>query len=99
MKEIDNESLDLLYQALILLDNKEECKLFLKDLCTIKEMQDMALRLKTAVMLDNGVNYNTISNDIGTSAATISRVSRCLNYGDGGYKLIIDKIKENKNDN
>lgn len=99
MKDINNESFEILCEALTLLDKKEDVKLFLEDLCTIKEIQDMAQRFNTAILLEKGVNYNTISNEIGTSAATISRVSRCLNYGDGGYKTVLDKLKENKNGN
>jgi len=94
MKQSKEESLKNLYKALISLENEEECKLFLEDICTIKELQDIAQRLDTAILLDKGENYNTIYNEIGTSAATISRVSRCLNYGNGGYKRIIEKIKK-----
>ena len=76
---------------------EQECADFLEDLCTIKEMQDMAQRLDTAFLLDQGRNYQSISKEVGVSTATISRVSRCLNYGSGGYRVVLSKIgKEGK---
>ena len=67
---------------------------FLTDLCTIKELQDMAQRLSAAKMLKNGENYLNIASEIGISTATISRVSRALNYGTGGYDMVLEKLKE-----
>ncbi|MBO7215956.1 MAG: hypothetical protein J6V84_03055, partial [Clostridia bacterium] len=72
----------------------EECHKFFEDVCTIKEVQDMAQRLDAAILLEQGVNYQTISQQVGISTATISRVSRCLNYGNGGYKAAIDGLKQ-----
>ena len=53
----------------------------------------MAQRLETAILLDNGENYQTISEEVGISTATIGRVSKCLKYGSGGYRSAIDKLK------
>ena len=61
---------------------------------TIKEIQDMSQRLEVAIMLRNGLNYQDISKQTGVSTATISRVSKCLNYGSGGYNAAIDKLNE-----
>lgn len=94
MKEIKNDSTSKLFKAILSLETEEECKKFLEDICTIKEVQDMGQRLVTAELLDAGVNYNAISKQVGTSAATISRVSRCLNYGNGGYRLVLERLKE-----
>ena len=83
-----------LFEAILTLETEEECAAFFDDICTITEMQDMAQRLDAAILLDQGENYQTISKQVGVSTATISRVSRCINYGSGGYKVIIDRLKE-----
>lgn len=92
---IKNESIDRLFNTIMNLENLDECYSFFEDLCTVKEIQDMAQRLDTAILLDKGENYIAISKQVGVSTATISRVSRCLNYGNGGYKTAIERIKEN----
>ena len=95
MQGFHSESIDRLYRALLLLETEEECAAFLEDLCTIMELQDMAQRLDAAVMLKQGHNYQKISREIGISTATISRVSKCINYGSGGYNLILERLLEN----
>ena len=95
MVDIRSKSIDRLFETILKLDNVEECYQFFDDLCTIKEIQDMAQRLDAAILLDSGENYQNVSKKIGISSATISRVSKCLNYSDG-YKLAIKKMKENK---
>jgi TrpR-related protein YerC/YecD len=87
-------SIRRLFAAILALENEEDCQKFLEDICTIKEVQDMAQRLDAAILLEQGVNYQTISEQVGISTATISRVSRCLNYGAGGYRMVIDRMKE-----
>ncbi len=94
MKDLHSPSMDRLFRSILKLENTEECYLFFEDLCTIKELQDMAKRLETAVLLSRGESYQTISERTGVSAATISRVSKCLNYGDGGYRRALDRLKE-----
>lgn len=94
MKEIHTKSADRLFEAILSLESTEECYDFFEDLCTIKEIEDMAQRLDTAFLLDEGKNYQSISEEIGISTATISRVSRCLNYGSGGYRKVLDRLKE-----
>ncbi|MBQ6153793.1 MAG: helix-turn-helix domain-containing protein [Ruminococcus sp.] len=94
MRNFKSDSVDRLFQAILLLENREECYRFFDDLCTIKEIQDMAQRLSTAEMIDKGVSYQKISDATGVSTATISRVSRCLNYGAGGYQEMLKKLKE-----
>ena len=81
------------------LKTAKECADFFGDLCTIKEIQDMAQRLETAILLNNRENYQTISSKVGVSSATISRVSRCLNYGTGGYRAVIEKMTEGSDKN
>ena len=94
MQDFHSESIQRLFKAISLLKTEEECAAFFDDICTITEMQDMAQRLDAAILLDQGENYQTISKQVGVSTATISRVSRCINYGSGGYKVIIDRLKE-----
>lgn len=82
---------DRLFEAILALKDKEECASFFDDLCTIKELQDMSSRFDVALMLHDGKNYNEIIEATGASSATISRVNRCLNYGRGGYRSVIEK--------
>lgn len=89
-----NETTDKLFKVIAGLNTVEECYAFFEDLCTIKEIQDMAQRMETAIMLSSGENYQNISTKVGVSSATISRVNRCLNYGSGGYRAAIEKIKK-----
>ena len=93
MSNIRSESVDRLFQIILSLENKEDCYAFFEDVCTIKEVQDMAQRLDAAFLLDEGMNYQDISQEVGISTATISRVSKCLKYGNG-YRNAIDKAKE-----
>ena len=94
MAPFNTPSIDRLFAAILQLQNVEECHKFFEDICTIKEVQDMAQRLDAAFLLDQGVGYQAISEQVGISTATISRVSRCLNYGSGGYRMTIDRLKE-----
>ena len=96
MRNFKSESVDRLFDAILTLKDREECYAFFDDICTIKEITDMAQRLDTAFLIDEGISYQKISDRIGVSTATISRVSRCLNYGAGGYRAVIDRMKEEK---
>lgn len=94
MKEFHSESIREFFRALLLLENEEECSKFFDDICTVKELQDISQRLEVAKMLAAGKNYQTVSGETGASTATISRVNRCLVYGDGGYMSIIKRLAE-----
>ena len=94
MPNYRSESIDRLFRAILTLENLEDCYTFFDDICTIGEIQDMAQRLDTAFLLSEGKSYQAISQEVGVSTATIGRVSRCLNYGKGGYKKAIEKLKE-----
>ena len=80
--------------ALLLLDDADEAYALLLDLCTIREIQDMAQRLHVARMLAAGEHYTAIQEITGASATTISRVSKSLNYGADGYARILGKLAE-----
>lgn len=87
-----NEDTRDLFRALLSLETEEECRMFLEDVCTVKEITDMAQRLKVARLLRAKTSYALINQETGISTATISRVSRCLDYGAGGYDLVLDRL-------
>jgi TrpR-related protein YerC/YecD len=94
MKSLKNESNDKLFRAILELKNVGECYNFFEDICTYKEIDAMATRLESAKLLDKGFTYEEILKKIEISSATLSRVSRALKYGPGGYKMIIDRVKK-----
>lgn len=89
-----NPSIDRLFQSILNLQTLDECYAYFEDLCTIKELNDMAQRLDAAILLAQGASYQKIMEQVEISTATIGRVSRCLNYGTGGYRATIEKLKE-----
>ena len=89
-----NDSTDELCEAILSLKTREECYAFLEDICTIKELLEMSQRLSVAKLLSRGMSYSQISQKTGVSTATISRISRCIEYGSGGYKMIIERLQE-----
>jgi TrpR-related protein YerC/YecD len=96
MKPLHNSDVDALFEAILSLESLEECYAFFEDACTIKEILDISQRLKAAKMLSAGANYADISRETGMSTATISRVSKCLDYGAGGYKIAIERTQPTK---
>ena len=94
MHKIRNESMDRLFQSILNLQNLEECYAYFEDLCTVKELKDMAQRLDTAILLADGCSYQKIQEQVDISTATIGRVSKCLNYGTGGYRTAIDRLNQ-----
>jgi len=95
-KKLTGENIDTLYRAILQLKSVEECRDFFEDLCTISELQSMSQRFDVALMLDQNAIYNDISSKTGASTASISRVNRALNYGSDGYKLVIERLKDNE---
>ena len=95
MKQPIEDARDL-FRAILSLGSEEECAAFFEDLCTVKEIQDLSQRLQVAAMLNGGEKYQTIEQATGASTATISRVNKCLVYGSGGYRLVLDKQTESK---
>ena len=81
-----------LFKAILSLETEEECSAFFEDICTIKEIQDLSQRLVVAEMLAARAKYQKIEEETGASTATISRINKCLNYGSGGYRAVIEKI-------
>ena len=81
-----------LFEGILSLQTVQECERFFTDICTIKELQALTQRLQVAKQLYEGRNYNEVYRDTGVSSATICRVNKCLNYGDGGYKTVLDRL-------
>ena len=91
---LKSPELDDVFHAILSLRDLTECYRFFEDMCTINELQAMAQRWQVARQLDADVTYLDISHKFNASTATISRVNRCLEYGAGGYRLILDRMKQ-----
>ncbi len=91
MENFHMEMFDQLFDAVLKLKDKVQCRKFFEDVCTIKELQDITQRLEVATLLKEGKNYQEVSKKTGASTATISRVNKCLNYGSGGYNIVLNK--------
>ena len=85
---------DELFKSILELKSVEECYRYFEDLCTVKEIRDLGQRLEVAKLLDQGCSYMQAGEATGASSATIGRVKRCLNYGTGGYRLILNRMKK-----
>lgn len=90
-KKIKTEAVDSLFDAILSLDNREECYSFFEDLCTVNELLSLSQRFEVASMLDAHKTYLEIAEKTGASTATISRVNRSLNYGNDGYELVFSR--------
>lgn len=88
----NNKELKELYKAVLQLETENECKNFLRDLCTISELSAMAERLTVMKMINDGVSYRKINKKTGSSTATITRVAHWLHHGKGGYKLMLERL-------
>lgn len=84
----------LLFDAVLALRDREECRAFFQDLCTVAELKALAQRMEVAQLLDQGLIYNDILQRTGASSATISRVNRSLNYGTGAYAQLFARMKD-----
>lgn len=91
---LQSERVDALAKAFLALENEEDCYRLFEDLFTIREVQDLAQRLEVAQLLSRKATYTEIVEKTGVSTATIGRVNRALNYGAGGYQLVLKKLRE-----
>ena len=89
-----NKENDELFEAILALKDEEECYRFFEDLVTIKELHAMAQRWQVAKKLSEGKTYNDIVEETAASAATISRINKCIAYGADGYNIILKRLKE-----
>ena len=87
-KKIRTDAVDRLFDAILSLENREECYIFFEDLCTVNELLSLSQRFEVAAMLKDKKTYLEIADKTGASTATISRVNRSLNYGNDGYDMV-----------
>ncbi|PXW91037.1 Trp operon repressor family [Streptohalobacillus salinus] len=92
--KLRGDQLDQLFEAILSLENKEECYQFFDDLATMNELQALMQRLTVAKMLSEGQTYHAIVDESHASTTTISRVKRCLTYGSGGYETVLARINK-----
>ena len=85
-----------MYKAILSLQNEDECRRFMEDLCSITEIMAMEQRFEVAKLLNEGMIYNSIMEKTGASSAIISRVNRSLQYGAGGYGIVFDRLKSDE---
>ena len=97
-KKLKTDAVDHLFEAILCLKTREECYNFFEDLCTINELLSLSQRFEVASMLENGNTYLEIAEKTGASTATISRVNRSLNYGNDGYSMIMERLKNDRAD-
>ena len=83
---------DELFEAILTLESREECARFLRDLCTLGELKAMTERWQVAKQVDQAIPYRTIRENTGASTATITRVAHWLHHGEGGYRLVLDRL-------
>lgn len=89
-----NEEIDNLFKAILTLKSVEECYSFFGDICTEKELIDISQRLEVARLLREKLNYVEISKRTGASTTTVSRVNKCLTYGNDGYALVFERLEK-----
>lgn len=95
---LNEDSLEYLFEAITTLETADDCRKFFEDLCTVPELKAMSQRLMVAKMLSEKTVYSKIVAETGASTATISRVNRSLNYTScDGYALVFERLKAKKN--
>ena len=82
-----------LFQAILELETRAEVEQFLRDLCTLAELEAMAQRWAVARQLDQGLPYVEVASRTGASTTTVTRVAHWLRHGEGGYRLALDRLK------
>lgn len=88
-----DERLEYLFRGILTLENLEDCYNFFEDLCTVSELLEMSRRMQAARMLQDDMIYTEIASETGLSTATISRVNRCLKYGNDGYVKVLESLE------
>ena len=87
-------NVEALLDAIVRLDDRDDAARFLRDLCTLGELHDMGQRWAVVRMLDDGLHYAEISQLTGASTATITRIASWLNHGEGGYRAMLDRLRQ-----
>lgn len=88
------DDIDELFEAILLLEDQEDCYRFFEDVCTINELHAIAQRLQVAKLLSEKKTYSEIEEMTKASTATISRINKCLVYGSDGYKRVLERMKD-----
>ena len=88
-----NTQTDELFRSILLLESIDDCYQYFEDLCTVKEIQSFSQRLEVARRLNNEESYQLVTEETGVSSATVGRVKRCLDYGSGGYRMMLKRLK------
>lgn len=91
--ELNNKDMKRLFKAMLSLKTETECRNFLRDVCTISELNAMSERLAVVEQIDQEIPYRTISKKTGASTATITRIAHWLHHGMGGYRLVLDRLR------
>lgn len=92
--ELNKKRMERLYDALLSLKNREESAAFLRDLCTVSELQALSERLAIAERVSKDESYLSIASDLGASTTTVTRVAHWLNHGMGGYRAVLNRLKK-----
>ncbi|MCM1083200.1 MAG: YerC/YecD family TrpR-related protein [Clostridium sp.] len=93
-KTIKTEAVKELFEAILTLENVDECFDFFEDVCTVNEVLSIAQRFSVAKMLRENKTYLEVAKETGASTATISRVNRSLNYGNDGYEMVFSRLNK-----
>ena len=91
--KIQSKDVDFLFDAILQLQTRDECYMFFEDLCTVQELKALSQRIAVAKMLDDKCVYTDIEARTGASTATISRVNKCLKYGNEGYIKALERME------
>ncbi|CCX89690.1 putative uncharacterized protein [Clostridium sp. CAG:590] len=93
-KTIRTKAVKEMFDAILTLEEEEECYKFFEDVCTVNEVLSLAQRFEVAKMLTQGHTYMEVAEQTGASTATIARVNRSLNYGGEGYEMVFARLRE-----
>ena len=87
-KKADSKMINELYRLIADIKTADDCRLLFEDLCTSKEIEQMAQRISAAKLLIDCKTYQQVTENVDISSATLSRVSRCVRYGEGYNKFL-----------
>lgn len=92
------DDIDELFEAVLTLEDQEDCYRFFEDICTINEIHSIAQRLQVAKLLYEKKTYTEIEKTTKASTATISRINKCLVYGADGYRRVLERLQEKEDE-
>ena len=97
--KLKRDDIDQLFDAVLTLEDREDCYRFFEDICTINEIHAISQRLQVAKLLSEKKTYSEIESITSASTATISRINKCLLYGADGYKRVLGRLKGEDEEN